>query len=100
MKIPLEYNANAKLTIEDREEIFKLYKTGKWSQRQLARKYGVSRRLIQFYVDPEKLLRQKELFKERQATGRYYDKDKHRIYMRKHRAYKKSLQKDGKLIDG
>lgn len=99
MKIPLEYNANAKLTLKDRAEIYELYKSGRYSQRQLAAKFGVSRRLIQFYANPDKLARHKEASAERQADGRYYDKDKHREYMRKHRQYKQSLYLDGKTVD-
>lgn len=86
-----------KLTDEDRENIVKDYATGQFSQRGLAEKYGVSRRLIQFTLNPEKLEVVKKQFAERQKDGRYYDKDKHREYMKKHREHKIELNKKGLL---
>lgn len=86
-----------KLTEEQRESIREEYKLGTISTRALAEKYGVSRRTIQFVIDPEKLKRNKQLFAERQKDGRYYDKDKHREYMKKHRDYKKYLYSKGDL---
>lgn len=80
-----------KLTDEDRENIVKEYKMGIISQRGLAAKYGVSRRTIQFVLDPEQARIVKEQYKERRKDGRYYNKEKHRESMRKHREYKKSL---------
>lgn len=48
------------------------------SQRQLAREYGVSRRLITFIVNPESEERNKELLRENKAKGLYkYDRKKH-----------------------
>lgn len=97
MLIPNEYDARAKLTPAERQEIYDLYKTGKYSQRQLARKFGVSRRLITFYVDPERHARHKERYAERQAEGIYYNRDKHREQIKKHRRYKQQLKLEGKL---
>ena len=70
-----------------------------YSQRGLAKLYGVSRRLIVFILDPLKhqanIARKQELLK----TKSYYDKDKQRAYMRSHRQYKQQLYLDNKLID-
>lgn len=93
-----ENDKRVKLTDEQKENIKSDYKTGLFSQRTLASKYNVSRRTITFILDPEKLKRQKELFKERQKDGRYYDKDKQREYMQKHRKHKKELYKKDLLI--
>lgn len=84
-----------KLTNEDKENIVRDYATGLISQRGLAEKYGVSRRSIQFVLDPEKKERAKEQFLERQKDGRYYDKDKHAKYMKEHRNRKKELYSKG-----
>lgn len=84
-----------KLTDEDKKNIIAEYATGLISQRGLAEKYGVSRRLIQFTLSPEKKERAKEQFAERQKDGRYYDKEKHRAYTKKHRDHKKELYKKG-----
>ena len=59
------------------------------SQRKLAEMYGVSRRLIQFILFPEKLEENKQRRKER--GNKYYDKDKHREYIKEHRRYKQEL---------
>ena len=84
-----------KLTAEDKVNIVNDYATGLFSQRALATKYGVSRRSIQFILSPEKKERAKQLYAERQKDGRYYDKDRHNAYTRKHRAHKKELYAKG-----
>ncbi|MCY7911227.1 hypothetical protein MOB65_20435 [Bacillus inaquosorum] len=92
-----KHDKRVKLTDDDKEKIRKEYATGLVSQRGLAKKYGVSRRAIQFALDPEKLERAKKQFAERQKEGRYYNKDKHKEYMRKHREHKKELYNKGLL---
>src|SRR5690606_41899332 len=94
-----KYDKRIKLTDEDRESIRKEYATGKISQRGLAKKYNVSRRLIQFVLDPDKEKVAKQQFKERRKDGRYYNKDKHKEYMRRHRKHKKELYDKGLLGD-
>jgi len=95
LKIPKKYDRRIKLSEEQRKEIKKHY--GKISQRKLAKAFEVSRRLIQLIGEPEKAKRQKELFKIRQSDGRYYNKEKERKYMLKHRQYKKKLYEENKL---
>jgi hypothetical protein len=92
-----EDDKRVKLTDEQREEIRELYKLPDWSQRGLAARFGVSRRLITFILDPEKDKRNKEGFAERQKDGRYYDKDKHTEQIREHRHRKHKLYQEGKL---
>lgn len=99
--IPRDYKATTRISEEDRAEVVRLRKENPsyWSQRKLAAKFGVSRRLIQFILDPVKAEKAKQQFAERQKTGRYYDREKHNAHMRKHRAYKRQLAEEGKLLD-
>jgi transposase len=84
-----------KLTDSQRIEI-KANREG-LSQRKLASKYGVSRRTIQFILDPEKRAENLKRREERAGTKQYYDKDKHRESMKDHRRYKKELLEKGLL---
>lgn len=97
--IPIEHDRRVKLNDTQRQEIRELYDTGSYSQRVLAKLYGVSRRLVTMILDPLKhqanIARRKELLK----TKSYYDKDKQRAYMQSHRQYKQQLYLDNKLVD-
>ena len=98
IKLPKELDRRFKLTDEQREEIKYKYKTGLYSQRKLAEEYGVSRRLIQFILDPQKQERNRELFKENRKDGRYkQSKEEWAKTVREHRRYKQTLYKQGKL---
>ena len=100
IKLSREQDRRIKLNDEQREEIRHKYSTGLYSQRQLAKEYSVSRRLITFIIDPEKEQRNKELFKERRADGRYKPtKREWANTMREHRHYKEKLFREGKLED-
>lgn len=92
-----EHDNRVKLTDIDHEKIRKEYTTGNTSQRILAKKYNVSRRLIQFILDPEKANVAKKQFAKRQQDGRYYDRKTHNAYTKKHRDHKKALYKKGLL---
>lgn len=99
-KIPINDENNdkrVKLTAEDREQVRADYETGMFSQRALAKKYGVSRRLITFILSPEKEALARQQFLERQKDGRYYSKEKQREYMKNHRDHKKDLYNKGLL---
>lgn len=61
------------------------------SMRSLAAEYGVSRRLIQFCVYPERDKVQKERVKKERRWLKWYDKEKHRDSMRKLREKKKRI---------
>ena len=86
-----------KLTPEDKLEIKKEYEQGLISINGLARKWNVSKRSIQFILFPERAEHAKKLYSERRKDKRYYDKDKHRESIKKHRNYKKELWENGKL---
>lgn len=97
LKIPLELDRRAKISLAQRQQIKTMYASGKYSQRQLARMFDVSRRLITYYIDDQKLEHHKELAQIRRMDQRYYDKDKHREYTKKHRRYKQELKMEGKI---
>ena len=89
--IKQEDDRRRKLDDSDKRLIVSLYKLGDTSQRKLARDFGVSRRLVQFILDPAK---QRANYQARQLAGgsaQYYDKDKNTEAMRTHRAYKQTL---------
>lgn len=99
-KIPIDnqkHDKRVKLSDGDREGIREEYACGNISQNGLAKKYGVSKRLIQFVLNPDKQEIARKQFLERQKDGRYYNKDKHREYMKEHRGHKKELYIKGLL---
>lgn len=93
-----EKDRRVKLTHEQRQEI-KENKLG-LSQRSLAIKYNVSRRLISFILDPAKQIQNLEKRKERGGSKKYYDKEKHKEYMKNHRHYKKEQYEKGGTYNG
>ena len=98
-KIKIEgtkYDRRRKLSEEQKDEIRELFAVG-MSQTKLAKRYGVDRRLISFIVHPvsheENLLRREE----RGGSRVYYDKDKHRVSVKKYRRYKQQLKLKGDI---
>ena len=100
MKMPQLLKKSAKLTQSDKEEIrYRYLIVGGVSQRELAREYDVSKRLIQFCIYPEK---QKANYAARVARGghkQYYSKEKNTTAVRESRQHKQELFLQGKLID-
>lgn len=86
-----------KLTDTDKENIVKEYESGNISITSLGKKYGVSKRLIQFTLFPERKEMARQRFLENRKEGKYYDKEKHNEYMKKHREHKKDLLDKGLL---
>lgn len=98
IKLSREQDRRVKLTSQQREAIRGKYATGCCSQRELAKEYGVSKRLIQFVLDEEKALRAAEQLKERRKDGRYSPtKEARSKTMREHRRYKQALYNAGEL---
>ncbi len=87
-------DARVILSPEDKETIRRQRVELGLSQRSLAKMWGVSRRTIQFILDPKKLENNKERRRERGGEAQYYDKDTHAGYMRKHRQHKRQLLDD------
>ena len=81
---------SAKLLPCQKEMVIYWHNRG-FSQRQLAKLFNCSRRLITFILDPAKLERAKQTRKERGGSMQYYNKEKHREYMRTHRRYKHEI---------
>jgi phage pi2 protein 07 len=69
------------------------YRKEGWSQRELARHFNVSRRLIQFILDPEKLEKNYQVRIENGGSKQYYDKEKHTEAIRNHRRRKHKILK-------
>ena len=93
-----EYDRRRKLTEEDKNYIKLLYEKEKMSQRELASMFGVSKRKIQFILDPDKEKRNKELRKQHIKEGRYKcTKEERASIMREHRRYKEKLHKENKI---
>lgn len=98
IKLPKELDRRRKLMDEQLEEIRVKYATGFYSQRQLAREYNVSRRLITFCIDDTKRKKCAEQFKERRKDGRYKPtKEEWAAITREHRRYKQNLYDKGLL---
>lgn len=89
-KMRVKTDKRIKLTAEDKEEIVRLRDEG-WSWSKLAERFGVSKRLIDFTLHPEKLEENRRLRRERLLTDpqRYYDREKHNKNMQDLRARKK-----------
>ena len=85
------FDRRVKLYDSDKEDITVKYKTGLYSLMALANEYGVSKRLIQFVIHPERLLHNKVLRVARGGWKLYYNKITNNQYKRKHRQYKKCL---------
>jgi transposase-like protein len=86
-----------KISAEIKEDIRNLYATGLHSYNSLAKLYNVSKKTIYYIIKPENYEIAKEKSKERRKDGRYYNREKHTEYVRKHRRYKNELHNDGKI---
>lgn len=91
LKIPRQYDRRVKLEQEDREKAIFLRKNNGLTYQAIANKLGVSKTLIIYICNPDIYERKKAQAKERRKDGRYYNKDKWRLVMREHRAYKKQV---------
>lgn len=92
-----KHDKRIKLSETDKEEIRELVGM---PIREIARLYGVDKRLIQFILYPERLVKNKLDRANRGGSAAYYDKDKQRDYMKKHRRYKQELYVKGEINNG
>lgn len=88
VKLPEGFDRRIKLTGKDKQNIVDLYEIEHCAIREITRIYGVSRRLIQFTLFPERLEHSKELREKRGGWKQYYDKDKNTKAIKEHRHYK------------
>ena len=100
IKLPERLDRRIKLLREQKSEICLLRHCENLSQRKLARMFGVSRRTIQFVLDPEKLEANKKARELRGGWALYYDAEKHRDYVKGHRRYKHGLLRAGLISAG
>ena len=92
------YDRRRKLTEDQKEYIRWLREEEKLSYNQLARQFGVSKRLIIFVCKPETQEKARERFKQAKREGRYKPtKEEWAETQREHRRYKEELHKDGKI---
>ena len=90
-----KYDKRVKLTDEEREEIYNVYRDGLFSQRELATLFDVSRRTVQFIIAPEKLIENKIRRAERGGSKQYYNTQANTLAQKEHREYKKILLNSG-----
>lgn len=92
IRLPKENDARRKLSDADRDMIRFLYSAGH-SIRAIARRYAgkCCRRTIQYVLFPERA----RLVNYPGHWAKYYDKDKHRAAMKKHRRRKSAILKKG-----
>jgi len=95
-KIPETLDRRRKLTDSQKEEIKKLHNEG-IATREIARRYPhVSRRLIQFIIDPEKAEKARQRLKEWQEShGNYRQRVGNKKWaevIKEHRHYKQSIK--------
>lgn len=93
IRLPREKNRRIKFTDEDKSTIRGRHANG-MSIRAITKTFEkkISRRMVQLILFPDRAARQKEQFKERRKDGRYYNKEKHRLAVKKTRTYKQSLK--------
>ena len=91
LKLPVGTDRRVKLTSIQKEEIKELFNSGV-AQREIARDFKVSRRLIYWITHPEKY----EEFREvrRGCWKHYYNKESRNISMQEHRQYKANIFKN------
>lgn len=89
-----KHDKRIKLTDTDRDEIKELVGM---PIRAIARLYGVDKRLIQFILYPERLAKNKLDRAKRGGSAAYYDRDKNREYVKKHRRRKQELYLKGEI---
>lgn len=85
-----------RLTTEQRKEIEELYATGNYSLNNLAKMFQVSKKTVLLIVNKDSAEKAKQYRKEHWREWQRKGKEWNEI-VRKHRAYKQELYKEGKL---
>jgi hypothetical protein len=96
LRIGSDNDRRIKIPKSEHAAIFELHKLG-IAIRAIGRKYGVDHRTIQFILFPERLEICRQHLQNRGGSKQYYDKDKWKLIMREHRAYRLKLFNEGKL---
>lgn len=92
-----KHDRRVKLTDEDKKEVVRIRSNTDMSYNDIAKAFGVSKRLIIFTCKPETLAACIKKRDERGGSAQYYDKAKNTASIREHRAYKQKLYKLGKI---
>lgn len=93
-----QYDRRRRLSEGQKAMIRRLRETEKLSYNQIAKQFGVSKRLIIFICCPDKEKIAREQFKERRKDGRYAPtREAWNETMREHRHYKQQLYLEGKI---
>lgn len=92
-----KFDRRLKLTDLERLVIIKIRENTDYSFNKIAKIFSVSKRLIQFICNPDKLKANIQKRMERGGTKIYYNKEKNRIAQKKHRIYKQRLLIEGKI---
>lgn len=87
-RIPPEHDKRRKIPQSEHANIKQMRAEG-WSMRKIAARYEVDKRLIHFILFPERLAASRK----NRDWREYYDKDKRRTDMQKHRAHKREIIK-------
>ena len=98
LRIRPEDDRRIKIPKSEHLVIFALHKAG-MAIRAIARRYGVDHRLIQFILYPERHALNYAQRLDRGGSKQYYNKDKWRVAMREHRAYRRKLNEKGRLVE-
>lgn len=85
-----------RLTTEQKKEIEELYATGNYSLNNLAKMFQVSKKIILLIVNKDSAEKAKQYRKEHWREWQRKGEEWNEI-VRKHRAYKQELYKEGKL---
>jgi len=96
--VPVTCDRRVKLTQEQKDAIRDIRANSSTSLRELARMFGVDKRMIGFICDPTKLEENKARRAERGGSMAYYTTEKNTSTMRRHREYKKQLVGEGKIV--
>lgn len=91
-----KFDRRIKLTDAQREEIIKLHFSG-WTQRKIAKKFGVDKSTIRFVVNPEAYQAYLQYRKDVKAHKKYYDREKNTKAVRESRNYKQQLKMENKI---
>lgn len=93
--VPYEHDGRRKITDEQKQEVRRLHEIEGLAIREITRRVGISRRSVQFILFPERAEAVKARHKEVKRWEKYNTPEYHTPYMRKHRAKKKLLLKNG-----
>lgn len=96
IRLPTQYDRRIKLTEKDKDEIIKLYGTGKYSWKKLAEKYHISKSRVGQIVNPQRNEQVKQRLKEHWQDYKPTKEEWNKI-TREHRHYKQKLFLDGKI---